>query len=115
MTRICENPGINHIQLSNLLKVDKTTTTKAVQKLIAREYLKKEKDQTDSRAYQLYPTPKSLEIYDLVIDQENNDIEVCFNGFTAAEKKEAYELIKRMSKNLELIRQDIKNLRSESV
>ena len=30
LTRICENQGINQIDLSNLLKVDKTTTTKAI-------------------------------------------------------------------------------------
>ena len=34
LTRVCENPGFNQIDLSNLLKVDKTTTTKAIQKLI---------------------------------------------------------------------------------
>jgi DNA-binding MarR family transcriptional regulator len=30
LTRICENPGISFVELSNMLKVDKTTTTKAV-------------------------------------------------------------------------------------
>ncbi|WP_407928500.1 hypothetical protein [Clostridium guangxiense] len=34
LTRICENQGVNQIGLSKLLKVDKTTTTKAIQKII---------------------------------------------------------------------------------
>ena len=35
LTRICENTGINQNDLSLLLKVDKSTTAKAVQKLTA--------------------------------------------------------------------------------
>lgn len=108
LTRICENPGINHIQLSKLLKVDKTTTTKAVQKLITSEYLNKEKDQFDSRAYRLYPTSKALEVYDLVIDEENKNIEICFNGLTASEIKQACQLIKKMSENMESVWRGIK-------
>ena len=41
LLRICENQGINLIELSNLMKVDKTTSTKAVQKLINEGYLEK--------------------------------------------------------------------------
>jgi DNA-binding MarR family transcriptional regulator len=108
LTRVCENPGINHIQLSNLLKVDKTTATKAVQKLIISGYLRKEKSDSDSRAYQLYPTPKALEIYELVIEEENANIDLCFNGFTSDEITQAYQFIKRMSDNVEAVRYDIK-------
>ena len=43
ITRICKNPGINFVELSNMLKVDKTTTTKAVQKLIELGYIKRNK------------------------------------------------------------------------
>ncbi|MDC9507572.1 MarR family winged helix-turn-helix transcriptional regulator, partial [Clostridioides difficile] len=49
LTRICENPGINFVDLSNMLKVDKTTTTKAVQKLIEAGYVDKRQDETDKR------------------------------------------------------------------
>ncbi|WP_376774609.1 MarR family winged helix-turn-helix transcriptional regulator [Clostridium thailandense] len=49
LTRICENQGINQIDLSNLLKVDKTTTTKAIQKLIEAGYIEKKRDDNDKR------------------------------------------------------------------
>ena len=39
LTRICENTGINQNDLSLLLKVDKSTTAKAVQKLTAAGYI----------------------------------------------------------------------------
>ena len=113
LTRVCENPGINHIQLSNRLKVDKTTTTKAVQKLIVSGYLRKKKDATDSRAYQLFPTQKALAVYELVIAEENTNIDLCFKGFTVAEINQTYQLVKRMSNNIESVWYDLKNLKEE--
>lgn len=101
LTRICENPGINFVDLSNMLKVDKTTTTKAVQKLIEAGYVDKRQDETDKRVYKLFPTEKSLEVYNLIIKEENRNIEVCLGGFTKEEKIVINKLVKRMSKNIE--------------
>ena len=101
LTRVCENPGINLINLSNVLKVDKTTTTKAIQKLINEGYINKEQDEIDKRVYRLNPTEKSLEIYNLIIEEENRNIDVCFQGFTIEEKSAVYELVKKMRQNIE--------------
>ncbi|CEH33957.1 Transcriptional regulator, MarR [Romboutsia lituseburensis] len=101
LTRICENPGINFIDLSNMLKVDKTTTTKVVQKLIKVGYVDKIQDETDKRGYNLFPTQKSIEVYDLIIKEENRNIEVCLDKFTESEKMVINQLVKRMSKNIE--------------
>lgn len=101
LTRICENPGINQIDLSNILKVDKTTTTKAIQKLIDAGYISKEKDDTDKRMWRLYPKKKALEDYEFIIDEENRNIGVCFDKFSEEEKEMVYELVRKMSKNIE--------------
>ena len=101
LTRICEKPGINQIDLSNLLKVDKTTTTKVIQKLIKAGYINKKKDDIDKRMWRLYPKEKGLEIYEFVIQDENRNIEICFNNFTKEEKKIVYQLIERMRENIE--------------
>jgi DNA-binding MarR family transcriptional regulator len=108
LTRICENPGLNYSQLSNLLRVDKTTTTKAVQKLIAGGYIQKTQDESDSRAYKLFPTSKALEVYESVIEEENINIELCFKGFSAEEITTAYEFVRRMSKNMESVWHNMK-------
>ena len=108
LTRICENPGINQIQLSHIVRVDKTTTTKAVQKLISSGYLKKEKDGSDSRACKLYPTPKALDVYEMIIREENANLELCFRDFTPEERARACELVQRMSANLEPVWHEIK-------
>ncbi|WP_097026817.1 MarR family winged helix-turn-helix transcriptional regulator [Clostridium peptidivorans] len=109
LTRVCENPGINQVDLSNLLKVDKTTTTKAIQKLIAAGYINKNRDDIDKRMWRLYPEEKGLEIYTLVIQEENRNIEICFSNFTEEEKESMYQLVKKMRKNIENDWKEIKN------
>lgn len=110
LTRVCENPGINLIDLSNILKVDKTTTTKAVQKLIESGYIIKNRDNVDKRIWHLYPTDSGLKIYALVIEEENSNIQTCFSSFTANEEEEALKLLKKMRENIESHWKEIKNL-----
>lgn len=101
LTRICENPGVSFIDLSNMLKVDKTTTTKAVRKLIDAGYAFKKVDNNDKRGYNIMPTSKALQIYDFIIKEENRSIEVCLKGFDNEEKEMVTALIEKMSKNAE--------------
>lgn len=109
LTRICENPGINFIDLSNMLKVDRTTTTKAVQKLILSGYVDKQPDKNDKRGSNLFPTEKSLQVYDLIIQEENRNIDVCLDDFSQEEKALIDKLVKKMSENIE---EDWKNSKS---
>lgn len=87
--------------MSNLLKVDKTTTTKAIQKLIEAGYIDKKKDDIDKRMWRLYPKKKALETYTAIIEEENRNIEVCLNNFSVKERELVSKLIKKMSKNTE--------------
>lgn len=101
LTRICENNGINQIDLSNSLKVDKTTTTKAIQKLIEAGYIYKKRDCADKRMWRLYPEKKALDIYMFIIAEENRNIKVCLDNFSEEEKTLVCKLVKRMSGNIE--------------
>lgn len=109
LTRICENSGINLKQLSIILRVDKTTTTKVTQKLIKVGYVYKEQDNKDKRIYRLYPTDKALDIYNTIIEEENRLIDICLNGFTEKEKSIVYELAFRMKENIKSDWYEIKN------
>ena len=102
LTRICENPNINFIELSNMLKVDKTTTTKAVNKLIDLNYVKKETDKQDRRAYNLIATEEGKKLYDEIIKQENKQIEICLKGFSDDEKELVLNFVNRISTNVGL-------------
>jgi len=101
LTRVCENPGFNQIDLSNILKVDKTTTTKVIQKLIEEGYVTKERDKVDKRMWRLFPTEKAQNIYPIIIGEENRNIRECFTNFTEHQKKVVYELVKKMRMNSE--------------
>ncbi|WP_242840882.1 MarR family winged helix-turn-helix transcriptional regulator [Metaclostridioides mangenotii] len=109
LTRICENPGINLIQLTSILKVDKTTTTKATQKLIKEDYITKKIDTDDKRISRLYPTEKASEIYNVIITEENRSIDICFKDFSENEKILAYQLVKKMQENIESDWYDLKH------
>jgi DNA-binding MarR family transcriptional regulator len=108
LTRICECPGINLIELSNILKVDKATTTKAIQKLMEENYVLRERNSADKRMWHLFPSAKAQEFYPYIIQQENCNIESCFTGFSPEEKDTVYHLLKRMRENIE---QDWKELK----
>lgn len=110
LTRICENPGINQIDLSNMLKVDKTTTTKAIQRLTEAGYIDKKRDDIDKRMWRLYPNKKALQAYTVIIQEENRNIKVCFNNFSENEKELVYQLVKKMRENIENDWKEIKNI-----
>ena len=101
VARICENPGINLAQLTQILDVDKSTTTKVIQKLEKAGYVIKKHNENNKKSFALFPTEKAKEVYKKVIEEENKQIDICFNGFTEEEKKAAVAYLERMCKNLE--------------
>lgn len=109
LTRICENGGISLKNLSIILKVDKTTTTKATQKLIVAGYIFKEKDDLDNRVYRLYPTDKGLRIYNTIIEEENRAISACFKGLSKQQISKVHDLINIMKENIESDWRELKN------
>lgn len=113
LTRICENPGINLIELSNMLKVDKATTTKAIQKLMKENYVLRKRNDEDKRGWHLFPSAKAQEIYSYIIQEENRNIDVCFTGLSAEERDLAYQLLKRMRENIEHDWKELKNYKDE--
>ena len=101
LTRICENPGIHLLELSHLLKVDKATTTKAVQKLAAEGYVRKVQNAEDKRMYQLFPTVRAEKVYPELIAEENRYLVCCFAGMTKEEQALAETLLRRIRENIE--------------
>lgn len=101
ISRICENPGINQMALSNLLKVDKTTAAKSIKKLIEQKLVTKMRDANDGRSYLLYPTDTCNEIYKAIIEEENRQIDICFDGFDPEEKDLILTLLSKMTDNME--------------
>ena len=99
ITRICENRGVSLVNLSRILQVDKTTTTKAVQKLIEQGFVEKRADQNDKRMWNLYPTDQALALYPDILAKENTSIEVCCRGLDEGERETALRLLGIMRRN----------------
>ncbi len=101
LTRICEHPGINMKELSQLLMVDKTTTSKVVQKLITEKLVRKKQDTEDKRAYHLFPTEKAAQAYNIIIEEENRLTTQCYSGFNKDQQETVLTLIRNMRQNIE--------------
>lgn len=114
LTRICENPGISLIDLATMLKVDKSSTTKAIPKLEEAGYISKKRDADDKRLWRLYPEGKGLKVYRAVISEENRNINVCFKGFSDREKESALNLVRKMRENIEDDWKEIKKYRGDA-
>ena len=86
LVRIKENPGINQKTLSSLLLVDKTTTAKAVNKLVIKGYIDKEVDVIDKRNFNLYLTEKGKKTCVFLDKEEKFGIGVFLKKLTEEQK-----------------------------
>jgi DNA-binding MarR family transcriptional regulator len=84
-----------------MLKVDKATTTKAIQKLEHKGFIERVRDQVDKRMWRLFPSPQARDLYVSVMEEENVNIAVCFSGLSKKEEQLAEGLIRRMAQNIE--------------
>lgn len=56
LVRICENPGIIQERVAEMLKVDRTTAARAIQKLTQNGLIEKRMGVTNKKNKQLFPT-----------------------------------------------------------
>ena len=98
VTRVCEHPGISPTELSRLLNVDKSTTTKSIQKLEGAGYVRRECDER-ARAVALYPTARAERVYEQLIARENEQVEIVCEGLSPEERRQAESLLERMAHN----------------
>lgn len=102
LTRIYENPGISLSELAYELKMDKTTITRAIHKLIESGYIYKQQDLHDKRLWHLYATARCQVIYGEIISEKNRIIAICFNGIDSAEINIFCQIINVISNNISL-------------
>lgn len=57
-----KNEGISQIKISNEIGNDKAMSTRTINKLIENDFIYRQQDEQDSRAYKLYLTKKSKKI-----------------------------------------------------
>ncbi|KOF08850.1 MarR family transcriptional regulator [Planococcus glaciei] len=101
LVRICENPGIIQEQLIDLIKVDRSTATRAIQKMEANGFIEKKDDPRNKKIKKLFPTDKGNAVYPFIKRENDHSNKVALDGFSELEEEMAFELLQRIRKNIE--------------
>ena len=101
VVRICENPGIIQEQLLDMIKVDRSTATRALQKLETNGFIEKKEDPDNKKNKKLFPTEKGERVYPFIKSENVYSGQVALQGFSEDEKEIAFDLLQRIRKNVE--------------
>jgi DNA-binding MarR family transcriptional regulator len=97
---IYHHEGLSQDELSDMVGVDKITTSKMVKKLVEKGYIRKKNNPQDRRFFRLYPTDKGREIFPIVRRILDETTEILSSGFTQKEKQQVRALLPQMLSNI---------------
>ena len=101
LVRICENPGIIQEKLAEMIKVDRTTASRAIKKLEINGFIEKKEDDQNKKIKKLFPTKKGENIYPFIIRENDYSNKVALSGFSENEIETIYNLLQKVRKNVE--------------
>ncbi|PTL38070.1 MarR family winged helix-turn-helix transcriptional regulator [Alkalicoccus saliphilus] len=101
LVRICENPGIIQDKLAEMIKVDRTTTARSVQKLEMNGFIEKQEDPHNRKIKKLLPTEKGKKVYPMIIRENDFSNSKALEGFSKEEADTLFHLLQRTRKNIE--------------
>ncbi|MBE9888202.1 MarR family transcriptional regulator [Enterococcus durans] len=100
LVRICEHPGIIQEKLAEMIKVDRTTTARAIKRLEEKGMVQSAADQTNKKIKKLYPTDKGKKIYPFIIREHHYSNEVALKGLTSEEVEQLQKMLKKVRQNV---------------
>lgn len=101
LVRICENPGIIQEKVAEMIKVDRTTAARAIQKLEMNGFIEKKDDQHNKKIKKLFPTEKGKNIFPFIKRENDYSNSVALEGFSEDEVDTIFNLLQRVRKNIE--------------
>lgn len=101
LVRICENPGIIQEQLVEMIKVDRSTATRAIQKLEINGFIEKKEDPHNKKIKRLLPTEKGKKVYPFIKRENDYSNLVALEGFSEKEADNTFDMLQRIRKNIE--------------
>lgn len=101
LVRICENPGIIQEKVAELIKVDRTTASRAIKKLEKNGFIKKKNDEQNKKIKKLFPTEKGKQVYPFIKRENDYSNTVALKGFSQSEVETMFNLLERVRKNVE--------------
>ncbi|ANY65843.1 MarR family transcriptional regulator [Paenibacillus sp. BIHB 4019] len=102
VVRICENPGIIQEKLAEMIKVDRTTAARAIQRLEEQGFIMKKEDDSNKKIKKLFPTEKGDAVYPFLKREGEHSNAVALAGFSSEEADNILQLLQRVRKNIEV-------------
>lgn len=102
LVRVCEHPGIIQEKLAEMIKVDRTTASRAVKKLEAKGFVEKRQDTENRKIRRIYPTKKGTEVFPRILQEDIHSNQVALQEFSEEEIKTLSRLLKRVRQNIEV-------------
>lgn len=100
LVRIAENPGIIQEELSELLKVDRSTVARSVKKLEAKGLVQQKSAKENKKNKEWFVTEKGEKLYPLILAENNYSEETSLQGFSQAEVKALEKMLVRVRENI---------------
>ena len=92
--------GLTQKEICEMLFISKSTTSKVINSLVDKGYLRKEKDEEDRRATRIYLTEKEREIEEIIEEIDEKAEKVMLEGFDDNEKERLRTYLQRIINNL---------------
>ncbi|MEH7119454.1 MarR family transcriptional regulator [Neobacillus vireti] len=102
LVRICENPGIIQEKLAEMIKVDRTTASRAIKKLEINRFIEKKDDEHNQKIKKLFPTEKGKTVYPFIKRENDHSDKVALEGLSKVEVETLFNLLQRVRKNVEV-------------
>ena len=102
LVRICEHPGIIQEKLAEMIKVDRTTASRAIKKLEKNGFIERREDKYNKKIKKIFPTMKGENVYPKIKRENDHSNSVALAGFTKREVEIISHLLQRVRKNIEV-------------
>lgn len=100
LVRICENPGIIQEKLAEMIKIDRTTASRAITKLEKNGFIEKRSGEGNQKNKLLFPTEKGKEIYPFILRENEYSNKVALQGFTEEEIDDLVSALEKVKDNI---------------
>lgn len=101
LVRIYEQPGIILEELANCLKVDKTTASRAIKKLVANGLIERRTQLDNKKNKPLFVTKKGAQIYPTLRAEHNYSEQTALRHLTAKQQLQLQQLLQQVRSNIE--------------
>ena len=96
-----QNPGISQQEIADMLSVDKSCVSRAVKQLVDNGFLQREKSAEFSHGFGCFPTEKSLQAYERVIELESTHIRALFSDVEISRLRDANGFLVELNTRLQ--------------